>query len=71
MSKEIILPGQVFVKIMKCDCGGEMRYEVSDFELMNLQLPLKYKHVCNKCGKEEYFAKVYPIQQFVYQFGEE
>lgn len=69
MSKEVTLPCQVFVKVMQCDCGGELRYEPSEFT--TLQHPIKYKHVCNKCGKVEYFEDTYPRQQLLYQFEEE
>ena len=68
MSKEINIPCQTFIRAMQCDCGGEMKYEPSEFT--TLQYPLKYKHVCKKCGKVEYFEHCYPRQQFVYQFEE-
>ena len=65
MSKELDIPCQTFVKIMQCDCGGEMRYEPGEFT--TLQYPLKYKHVCNKCGKIEYFESDYPKTFSSYQ----
>ena len=68
MSKELDIPCQTFVKIMQCDCGGEMRYEPSEFT--TLQYPLKYKHVCNKCGKVEYYTTTYPMQVSTYEMPE-
>ena len=68
MSKEIILPCQVFVKVMQCDCGGELVH-VFDVKSVNIDPP-KYKHICNKCGKVEYLEHCYPQQQLLYQLEE-
>ena len=68
MSKEINVPCQTFVKTMQCECGGELRYEPTEFT--TLQHPLKYKHVCNKCGKVEYYTTTYPMQVSTYEMPE-
>lgn len=68
MSKEIDVPCQTFIRVMQCECGGEMKYEPSEFT--TLQHPLKYKHVCNKCGKVEYFTTTYPMQISTYEMPE-
>ena len=68
MSKELKVPCQTYVKIMQCDCGGELRHEPSEFT--TLQFPMKYKHVCNKCGKVEYFTNIYPAQFATYDIPE-
>ena len=68
MSKELDIPCQTFVRVLQCDCGGEMRYEYS--EITTLQYPIKYKHVCNKCGKVEYFTNTYPQQISTYNMPE-
>lgn len=68
MSKEVQVPCQTFIRTMQCDCGGELRYKPSEFT--TLQHPLKYKHVCNKCGKEEYFTTTYPNQFLTYVMPE-
>ena len=65
MSKEINVPCQTFVKIMQCDCGGELRYSTEE-RITTLQYPLKYKHICNNCGKVEYFENTYPLQFSTY-----
>lgn len=67
MSKEIYVPCQTFVKVMQCECGGEMRYEYEEVTNPTLQHPLKYKHVCNKCGKVEYYTNTYPAQFGTYE----
>ena len=48
MSKELDIPCQTFVKIMQCDCGGELKLS-SDLEDLRVGPP--YKHICNKCGR--------------------
>jgi hypothetical protein len=68
MSKEFILPCQVFVNAMQCDCGGELVH-VLDVKSTNSNPP-KYRHICNKCGKVEYFDNYYPRQQLLYQLEE-
>ena len=68
MSKEINVPCQIFIKAMQCECGGEMRYEYE--KVVTLQHPLKYKHVCNKCGKVEYYTTTYPMQFATYEMPE-
>ena len=68
MSKEVNVPCQTFVKTMQCECGGELRHEPTEFT--TLQHPLKYKHVCNKCGKVEYYTTTYPIQVSTYEMPE-
>lgn len=67
MSKEINIPCQTFVKIMQCDCGGELRLS-SDLEDLRVGPP--YKHVCNKCGKVEYYTTTYPAQISTYEMPE-
>lgn len=69
MIKEIILPCQIFVKVMQCNCGGELVH-VFDVKPTNSDPP-KYEHICNKCGRVEYLEHCYPRQQLLYQFGEE
>lgn len=49
---------------MQCDCGGELRLS-SDLEDLRVGPP--YKHVCNKCGKIEYFESTYPKTFSSYQ----
>lgn len=68
MSKEIDVPCQTFIRVMQCECGGEMKYEPSEFA--TLQYSLKYKHVCNKCGKVEYYTTTYPVQISTYKMPE-
>ena len=68
MSKEIILPCQIFVKVMQGDCGGELVH-VFDVKSVNSDPP-KYKHICNKCGKVEYLEHCYSQQQSLYQLEE-
>lgn len=68
MSKEVNVPCQTFIRVMQCECGGEMKYEPS--EITTLQHPLKYKHVCNKCGKVEYYTNTYPMQISTYEMPE-
>lgn len=68
MSKEINIPCQTFIRAMQCDCGGQMKYEPSEFT--TLQYPLKYKHVCTKCGKVEYYTTTYPVQISTYEMPE-
>lgn len=67
MSKEFNIPCQTFVKIMQCDCGGELRLS-SDLEDLRVGPP--YKHICNKCGKIEYFESTYPKTFSSYQMPE-
>ena len=67
MSKELDIPCQTFVKIMQCDCGGELRLS-SDLEDLRVGPP--YKHICNKCGKIEYFESIYPKTFSSYQIPE-
>jgi hypothetical protein len=31
MSKELDIPCQTFIRVMQCDCGGQMKYEPSEF----------------------------------------
>lgn len=57
MCKELDIPCQTFVKIMQCDCGGELKLS-SDLEDLRVGPP--YKHVCNKCRKVKYFESTYP-----------
>lgn len=57
MSKEINIPCQTFIKAMQCDCGGELRFSSN---LEDLRVGPPYKHVCNRCGKIEYFESDYP-----------
>ena len=64
MSKELDIPCQTFVKIMQCDCGGELRLSSN---LEDLRVGSPYKHVCNKCGKIEYFESDYPKTFSSYQ----
>lgn len=47
MSKEIILPCQVFAKVMQCDCGGELAHVLESSAILYNDPP-KYMHVCNK-----------------------
>lgn len=68
MSKEINVPCQTFVRVMQCECGGEMRHEYE--QVVTLQDPPKYKHVCNKCGKVEYYTTTYPMQISTYEMPE-
>lgn len=68
MSKEIILPCQVFIKVMQCDCGGELVH-VLDAKSANSDLP-KYRHICNKCGKIKYLDNYYPRLKLLYQLEE-
>lgn len=68
MSKEVNVPCQTFIKAMQCNCGGELRYKPSD--IATLQYPPKYKHICNKCGKIEYFKQTYPQQLASYKMPE-
>lgn len=63
MSREVNVPCQTFIRAMQCECGGEMR---SDCE----RVGLKYKHVCNKCGKVEYYTTTYPTQVSTYEMPE-
>lgn len=64
MSKELDTPCQTFVKIMQCDCGGELRFSSN---LEDLRVGPPYKHVCNKCGKIEYFESDDPKTFSSYQ----
>ena len=52
---------------MQCDCGGELRLS-SDLEDLRVGPP--YKHICNKCGKIEYFESTYPKTFSSYQMPE-
>ena len=61
MSKEVNVPCQTFIKAMQCDCGGELRYSAEE-GITTLLLQLKFRHICNKCGKVEYFDNTYPQQ---------
>ena len=61
MSKELDIPCQTFVKIMQCDCGGDLE---------DLRVGPPYKHVCNKCGRVEYFESTYPKTFSSYQMPE-
>ena len=67
MSRELDIPCQTFVKIMQCDCGGELR---SSSDLEDLRVRPPYKHICNKCGKIEYFESIYPKTFSSYQIHE-
>ena len=67
MSRELDIPCQTFVKIMQCDCGGELR---SSSDLEDLRVRPPYKHICNKCGKIEYFKSIYPKAFSSYQIPE-
>lgn len=69
MSREIILPCQVFVKVMQCDCGGEL-VRVLESSTILYNDPPKYMHICNKCGRVEYLEHCYPRQQLLYQLEE-
>lgn len=57
MSKEIDVPCQTFIRTMQCDCGGELRFTQ---DLKDLREGPPYKHICNRCGKVEYFESTYP-----------
>lgn len=57
MSREIDVPCQTFIKTMQCDCGGELRFTQ---DLKDLREGPPYKHICNRCGKIEYFESTYP-----------
>lgn len=69
MNKEIILPCQVFVRVMQCDCGGELVHVLESSAILYNDPP-KYMHICNKCGRVEYFEHCYPRQHLLYQFKE-
>lgn len=69
MSKEVNVPCQTFIRTMQCDCGGELRYSVEE-RVTSLRYPLKFKHICNKCGKVEYFENTYPLQFSTYEMPE-
>lgn len=68
MSKEINVPCQIFIKAMQCECGGEMRYEYE--KVITPPHSPEYKHVCNKCGKVEYYTTTYPTQVSTYDMPE-
>lgn len=57
MSREIDVPCKTFIKTMQCDCGGELRFTQ---DLKDLREGPPYKHICNRCGKIEYFEFTYP-----------
>ena len=67
MSRELDIQCQTFVKIMQCDCGGELR---SSSDLEDLRVRPPYKHICSKCGKIEYFESIYPKTFSSYQIPE-
>lgn len=49
-----------------CDCGGV--FMIDEKSPMLASMPPQIKHICNKCGKSEYFTKAYPIM--VYEMGD-
>lgn len=67
MSKEINVPCQTFIRVMQCDCGGELRFTQ---DLKDLGEGPPYKHICNKCGNVEYFESTYPQTFSIYSMSE-
>lgn len=46
-----------------CECGGE--FEASTLDMIKEMFIDDKKgclHICNKCGKEEYFYHIYPTE---------
>ena len=55
---------KTFTNHAMCDCGGEFIHKLKDGgDILGMFFnndPNKFRHVCDKCEKVEFFQRIYP-----------
>ena len=51
----------------ECECGGEFKlFKTTDgSNVVTGNNPIKYLHICNKCGKREYMEGKFPRTEYM------